>query len=228
MIRSLPEPGMTELALDAEPALQWISGEQSNSSVVIGGKAILKLLRNAPPGLSAEVEMSRHLTRAGYANIPALLGEIQRVDGDGVPCTLAVLYAYIANEGDAWNWTLDYLKRTLATALLGGDSPEEFEASLEGYATQAATIGRRLAQLHQCWRGPATIRRSPRPSRRKKRPMPSPRASWASSIRPPRRCAPVSTAWRNLRGPAPNGCSTTTAAWWRGSSAWRKPSPAAR
>ncbi|MCZ8384685.1 maltose alpha-D-glucosyltransferase [Achromobacter xylosoxidans] len=149
VIRSLPEPGMTELALDAEPALQWISGEQSNSSVVIGGKAILKLLRNAPPGLSAEVEMSRHLTRAGYANIPALLGEIQRVDGEGVPCTLAVLYTYIANEGDAWNWTLDYLKRTLATALLGGDSPEEFEASLEGYATQAATIGRRLAQLHQ-------------------------------------------------------------------------------
>lgn len=149
VIRSLPEPGMAELALDAEPALQWISGEQSNSSVVIGGKAILKLLRNAPAGLSAEVEMSRHLTRAGYANIPALLGEVQRVDGDGVPCTLAVLYAYIANEGDAWNWTLDYLKRTLATALLGGDSPEEFEASLEGYATQAATIGRRLAQLHQ-------------------------------------------------------------------------------
>ncbi|MDD7981210.1 putative maltokinase, partial [Achromobacter ruhlandii] len=149
VIRCQAEPGLAALDLGAEPALQWISGEQSNSSVVIGGQAILKLLRNAEPGLSAEVEMSRHLTRAGYANIPTLLGEVRRIDADDTPCTLAVLYAYIANEGDAWGWTLDFLKRALATALLGGDSPEEFEASLEGYATFAATIGRRVAQLHQ-------------------------------------------------------------------------------
>lgn len=148
VVRGLAEPGLAALDLGPESTLQWVTGEQSNSSVIVGGQAILKLLRNAHPGLSAEVEMTRHLTRAGYANIPALLGEVQRVDADGVPCTLAVLHAYIANEGDAWRWTLDYLKRTLASALLGGDSPQEFEASLEGYAVMATTIGRRVAQMH--------------------------------------------------------------------------------
>jgi maltose alpha-D-glucosyltransferase / alpha-amylase len=155
VIRYLPEPGLTALDLGEDPALQWISGEQSNSSVILGGQAILKLIRNVQPGVSAEVEMTRHLTRAGYANIPALLGEVQRVDADNVPHTLAVLHAFVTNEGDAWTWTLDYLKRTLGAALLGGDSPEEFEASLEGYAVMAATIGRRLAELHNALAQPS-------------------------------------------------------------------------
>lgn len=155
IIRYLPEPGLAALELGDAPALQWISGEQSNSSAIIGGQAILKLIRNVQPGISAEVELTRHLTRAGYANIPALLGEVQRVDADGVPHTLAVLHAFVTNEGDAWTWTLDYLKRTLGAALLSGDSPEEFEASLEGYAVMAATIGRRLGELHNALAQPS-------------------------------------------------------------------------
>ncbi|MCW3152827.1 maltose alpha-D-glucosyltransferase [Achromobacter spanius] len=148
VIRCLPEPGLAELDFGEEPALQWISAEQSNSSVIVGGQAILKLIRNVQPGISPEVEISRHLTRVGYANIPALLGEVLREDADGVPHTLAVLHAFVTNEGDAWTWTLDTLKRTLGAALLGGNSPEEFEASLEGYTVMASTIGRRLAELH--------------------------------------------------------------------------------
>jgi maltose alpha-D-glucosyltransferase/alpha-amylase len=155
IIRYLPEPGLAALDFGEEPALQWISGEQSNSSVIIGGQAILKLIRNVQPGVSPEVELTRHLTRAGYANIPALLGEVLRVDADGVPHTLAVLHAFVTNEGDAWTWTLDFLKRTLGAALLGGDSPEEFEATLEGYTVMAATIGRRLAELHNALAQPS-------------------------------------------------------------------------
>jgi len=155
IIRYLPEPGLAEVEFGEEPALQWISGEQSNSSVIIGGHAILKLIRNVQPGVSPEVELTRHLTRAGYANIPALLGEVLRIDADGVPHTLAVLHAFVTNEGDAWTWTLDFLKRTLGAALLGGDSPDEFEASLEGYTVMAATIGRRLAELHNALAQPS-------------------------------------------------------------------------
>ena len=91
IIRYLPEPGLAEVEFGEEPALQWISGEQSNSSVIIGGHAILKLIRNVQPGVSPEVELTRHLTRAGYANIPALLGEVLRIDADGVPHTLAAV-----------------------------------------------------------------------------------------------------------------------------------------
>ncbi|KOF53008.1 alpha-amylase [Achromobacter sp. DMS1] len=148
VIRFLPEAGLQSVELDEPPSMQWISAEQTNSSVIVDGKLILKLIRTVRGGVSPEAEMTRHLTRAGYANVPALLGEVQRVDADGVPYTLAVAHQYVVNEGDAWGWTLDYLKRTLANALLVGQSADEFEAGMEGYAVMAATIGQRLAELH--------------------------------------------------------------------------------
>ncbi|MNK34978.1 Trehalose synthase/amylase TreS [compost metagenome] len=148
IIRFIPEAGLVEMALADNPELQWLTAEQSNSSVIVDGQLILKLIRSVQPGVSPEAEMTRYLTRAGYTNIPALLGEVQRVDAEGVIHTLAVAHRYVVNEGDAWSWTLDYLKRTLANALLVGNSPEEFEESLQGYAVMAATIGERLAQMH--------------------------------------------------------------------------------
>lgn len=148
VIRFLPETGLQELDIAGDAELHWLSGEQSNSSVMVGNQLILKLIRSVRPGASPEAEMTRYLTRAGYANIPALLGEVQRVDADGQIHTLAVAHRYVVNEGDAWSWTLDYLKRTLTNALLVGSSVEEFEESLQGYAVMAATIGERLAQMH--------------------------------------------------------------------------------
>src|SRR5690606_2899814 len=99
-------------------------------------------------GISPEVEMSRRLTQAGYANTPALLGEVARRDTDGTTRTLAVMHAHLVHEGDAWTWTNDYLKRVLDDALPRRGSVEEFDEMLAGYSTVAGTIGRRLAELH--------------------------------------------------------------------------------
>ncbi|SAI70844.1 alpha-glucosidase [Bordetella ansorpii] len=141
----LPEPGW-ELPGDAE--LRWVTAEQSNSSVVVGGQAVFKLLRTVQHGDTPEAEMTRHLTRAGYANTPALLGEIRRT-GAGAPAqTVALMHQYIINQGDAWGWSLDFLKRALDNATLSGSDADEFEQSLNGYATMATTIGRRLGELH--------------------------------------------------------------------------------
>ncbi|RIJ05949.1 maltose alpha-D-glucosyltransferase [Achromobacter sp. K91] len=148
VIRFLPEAGLAALEVAGDGELQWLTGEQSNSSVVVDGKLILKLIRAVQPGGSPELEMTRYLTRAGYANMPALLGEVQREDADGVVHTLAVAHRYVANEGDAWSWTLDLLKRTLDNALLVNQSPDEFAQDLQGYAAMAATMGERLAQMH--------------------------------------------------------------------------------
>ncbi|MBV7486126.1 maltose alpha-D-glucosyltransferase [Bordetella sp. BOR01] len=144
----LPEAGLHDLVLPADIALQWHSGEQSNTSITLGSQAILKILRRIEPGMFPEVEMSRRLTQAGYANTPALLGEVARRDADGSMRTLALLHAYLLHEGDAWTWTIGYLKRTLDDALLSNASVEEFDESLSGYATVASTVGRRLAELH--------------------------------------------------------------------------------
>ncbi|CAI5995679.1 unnamed protein product [Closterium sp. NIES-65] len=103
--------------------------------------------------------MTRRLTQLEFANSPALLGEVIREESDGTCYTLALVHRHIANEGDAWSWTLDYLKRTLdnATRLTGasGASLEEYDAELAGYAAMASTIGRRLAELHSALAAPA-------------------------------------------------------------------------
>ncbi|MDS1141564.1 maltose alpha-D-glucosyltransferase [Pusillimonas sp. SM2304] len=145
------DPRLHEVAWPQEPELLWFHGEQTNSSVMFGDQAMLKLVRRVVPGVHPEAEMVRHLSRANYGNIAALLGELIRVDAKGNPHTLALLHCRVNNQGDAWTWTLDYLKRTfeeIAFIENLDESREEYQEALRGYQTMAVTLGRRLAQMH--------------------------------------------------------------------------------
>ncbi|WP_368639195.1 maltose alpha-D-glucosyltransferase [Castellaniella ginsengisoli] len=134
------------LAADAE--VRWIGGEQSNSSAIVDDQVVIKVLRRIEPGLNPEIEMSGWLTQAGYTHTPSLLGTVEYHDANGAHYTLAVLHRYIPNEGDAWCWTLEFLHRNLAAALLAGNPVGAFEESLSGYLALAQRMGRRLAELH--------------------------------------------------------------------------------
>jgi len=147
-IRFLPEAGLEAVTVDAETPIQWMSAEQSNSSLVIGTHAVLKIVRRVTAGIHPESEMTRRLTQLGFRNTAALLGEVVRVDEDGTPHTLMLVQQYVDNQGDAWNWTLEYLRRTLDDAALTDESLEDYGKELRGYATLAAAMGRRLAELH--------------------------------------------------------------------------------
>ena len=147
-IRFQPEPGLEAVAVDADTPIQWLSAEQSNSSLVAGTAAVLKIVRRVTAGTHPESEMTRHLTRLGFRNTAALLGEVVRVDEDGTPHTLMLAQQYVDNQGDAWNWTLEYLHRTLDDAALTAESAEDYGQELRGYATLAAAVGRRLGELH--------------------------------------------------------------------------------
>jgi maltose alpha-D-glucosyltransferase/alpha-amylase len=130
------------------PEIRWLSGEQSNSSLIVGQTSVLKLVRRLTPGIHPEVEMTRYLTRAGYEHAATLQGEVVRIDQQGVPYTLMILQRYVANQGDAWSWTLDFLRRTVDDALLIGDASGTFDAELLGYQPLARAIGTRLGELH--------------------------------------------------------------------------------
>lgn len=142
------EPGLADIEWPDDLKIDWFLGEQSNSSMMLGDVAVLKLVRHTVAGMHPEAEMTRQLTRAGYQNSAALLGELARVEPDGTPRTLALLHARINNQGDAWTWTQEYLKRTLENAALTGESRDDFDEELSSYTTVAAAIGKRLAQLH--------------------------------------------------------------------------------
>ena len=134
-----------ELRFSAAPALdlppdaapEWIAAEQSNSTMIIGRQAVLKLLRKVAPGPHPDVEMVRYLSEKGFANVPPMLGTVTRVEG-GEQTLLMLAQAFVYNQGDGWQWTLSALER-LST---------DTERSFSNYTNFAANLGRRLAEMH--------------------------------------------------------------------------------
>jgi maltose alpha-D-glucosyltransferase/alpha-amylase len=131
-----------------EAPIRWLSAEQSNSSLIVGNAAMVKLIRHVTPGLHPEAEMTRHLTSVGYANSAPLLGEVVRVSAEGVPHTLVIVQGNIPNQGDAWTWALDNLKRVVEDMALSADGNLSADTSFRVLDQFAATVGQRLGELH--------------------------------------------------------------------------------
>ncbi|MEN2977842.1 maltose alpha-D-glucosyltransferase (plasmid) [Tistrella bauzanensis] len=132
--------------------VRWLGTEQTNSSLIIGETAMIKLIRRFAPGINPEAEMARHLTAAGYAGVADFLGELvwqggqNGHGGNDRGGTIAVVQRFIRNQGDGWGWTTDQLARAL-DALHTSDH-DRLEDVVSGIRDLAATIGRRLRDLH--------------------------------------------------------------------------------
>jgi maltose alpha-D-glucosyltransferase/alpha-amylase len=147
-IRFEPTDRIKDVELPPHAEINWLSAEQSNSSLIIGSSVMLKIFRRITDGPHPEAEMGRYLTAQGYPNIAPLFGEMLRVDNDGTRHTLAVAQGFIRNQGDAWTWTLDLLIRGLSD-LAGGDDAAAADAERhEDYEVFASLLGRRVGELH--------------------------------------------------------------------------------
>jgi maltose alpha-D-glucosyltransferase/alpha-amylase len=143
----------SEALLAEPPVLQAdvrrLGAEQSNTSIAVAERMLLKVYRRLSPGVNPEVEIGRFLTQAGFRNSPALLGAMERIDRDGVPTALGILQRYVRNQGDAWGWTIDALKRGLETLSLPGDVPERDPREVfSDYLPYADMLGQRTGELH--------------------------------------------------------------------------------
>jgi len=133
-LRCLSLARLQNIVFSEAPKIHRLSAEQSNSSLVIGGRIIMKLIRRVETGVNPEVEMVRYLTERGYANTPPLLGEVQRIRADGKVSSIIVAQEFVPNQGDAWEYTLQFIHHN--------------EAALAPYAIFIGTVGTRLGQLH--------------------------------------------------------------------------------
>lgn len=94
----LPSPRDAAAALDE----RRLGVEQSNTSVVLGDRLILKLYRLMEPGENPDLEVSTFLTEVGFADTPAVAGAITWVPDAGEPAAAAMLQAFVPSAGDAW------------------------------------------------------------------------------------------------------------------------------
>ena len=141
-------------AQDAPPDehVRRLGGEQSNSSLAIGDRMIIKIYRRLADGEHPEVEMCRFLTEvAGYANTPKLYGFIEYVERDGTKRALGVLEEFVRSQGDGWTHALSYLDRVL-DALRPLDRAADPVPAVDRHAiyiSQIRALGRRVAELHR-------------------------------------------------------------------------------
>ena len=122
------------------------SAEQSNTSIVFGDAAILKLFRRIEPGQHPDVELTHALTvEGGFAHTPALLGTITLERGAERETT-GMLQRYAAGSTDAWRWLLDAARAGgPALGALAGDLRTLGAVTREMHDTLAAARGPGLA-----------------------------------------------------------------------------------
>ncbi|WP_434557690.1 maltose alpha-D-glucosyltransferase [Pseudomonas sp. Z4-20] len=149
-LRFEPTAGLAALNLGAEPEVRYLSAEQSNSSVVVGGSLVLKLIRKVASGVHPELEMSAYLTAAGFSNISPLLGSVIRRDAQGEDALLMIAQGYLSNQGDAWEWTQNNLERALRDELADAMSEQEQHYNALGELKDfAGMLGQRLGEMHR-------------------------------------------------------------------------------
>lgn len=123
-----------------------VSGNQSNSTLIIGERVFLKLYRRLTRGIHPEIEVGRFLTeRARFPHIAPMLGVLEYVNGSGAPTSLALLQGYVPSTGDAWNFTIDSLERFLRRVR---GEPKAVPGIERDFFEAIRLLGRRTAELH--------------------------------------------------------------------------------
>ena len=156
------------------PLHEWqssrlLTAEQSNTSLVFGEAAILKVLRRLFPGANPDLEVADALARLGSDRVAAPFGWIETQIG-GEPVLLGVLSEFLAHASDGWKLATQTLGRLYARqgaygqeyltapvpASDAGPAPDpglaaDADATGAGglpFAAEARQLGTATAQMH--------------------------------------------------------------------------------
>ncbi len=128
--------------------------EQSNTSLLVDERIIIKVYRQVHAGVHPEIEIGRFLTDvAHYGNAPRLLGSLELVDADGETSAVALLQEFVRNQGDGWTFTLEHLDRVLNELDLVMVAEAEFDQDThnEAYWLMADALAQRIGDLHRAF-----------------------------------------------------------------------------
>jgi maltokinase len=125
-------PGLTA-NLEPRP----FTGQQSNTSVMLGDTAILKLFRRLELGHNLDIEVHAALNTAGISDVAGLFGWIEGSwvsNGRQLDADLAMAVEMLADAVDGWDLALDSLRTGT------------------GFAAEAEALGIALAETHHALR----------------------------------------------------------------------------
>ena len=123
-----------------QPSLA-LTAEQSNTSLVFGDAAIMKVFRRLEPGLNPDIEIHAAFGKVGGRHVAKLLGHVN-AEIDGQPWSLAMLQEFMTTATDGWQLATNSVRDLMAEADLhaaeaGGD-----------FAAEAFRLGVSTAEVH--------------------------------------------------------------------------------
>lgn len=126
-----------------EPGLRGhaLSAEQSNTSVVLGDKLLLKMFRRINPGINPDVELHLALGEAGCKSVAPVRAWIE-ADIEGTRTTLAMVQDFAANSADGWSMALGSVRDLLIEGDLRAD-----EVGTD-FAGESHRMGAAVADVH--------------------------------------------------------------------------------
>jgi maltokinase len=117
-------------------AARPLGAEQSNTSVVVDGRLILKLFRQVVAGVNPELELTEALARHGFDAVASPVGWVEAAGEGDDPPTLALLQPFYAGSAEGWALAVER-----SAAWHGGDDGAGFEA-------EARALGEVTGRLH--------------------------------------------------------------------------------
>ncbi len=131
-----PTHAAADLSVGAPTCLVGV--EQSNTSLIVGDRAVVKLFRRLASGANPDVEVTRFLTtQARFTHTPEFLGELRFEDASG-STTAGMTQSYVPGATDLWTYALERARPYFA-APDGREEPNAFPADAKalGAVTRA-------------------------------------------------------------------------------------------
>ncbi len=146
-----------------------LNAEQSNTSIIFNDQYFFKIYRKLDRAHNPDLEITRFLTeRTDFGNVPRFVGALEFRQGKHLPMILGMMQDMVPNQGDAWAYIGDVLKRffdrkltedrnvkvpspvgTLTKPVEFEQIPEIMQNLLGGaYVERVRLLGQRTAEMH--------------------------------------------------------------------------------
>ncbi|MBS0350246.1 MAG: putative maltokinase, partial [Proteobacteria bacterium] len=146
-----------------------LKAEQSNTSININRKFVLKCYRQCSYGLNPDIEIGRYLANQQlFQQTPRYYGSLEYVSHEGEVISVGVLQQYIPHESDGWQYTIDNINRFFEKILAAPELaikdynipepdeyfntakqiPEKVKELIGEYGPLIHILGTRTAQMH--------------------------------------------------------------------------------
>ena len=137
-----------EVVLDDPVSSVMITGEQSNTSLILGDDLILKVFRKLDSGPNPDIEVHAALSDAEAGGVAPLRGWITAHTESG-DYDLAMLQEYLRSGTDGW----ETARTSVRSLLMDPDlDPDHSELSGADFASEAERLGAVTARLHEAMR----------------------------------------------------------------------------